>query len=142
MKQSKIGKLKVGTIFTLPKGTEKWQVIAQEGKTAHVAHYPNGYDTTMGAQCKAFFDPAQPSYYGEYNSYGYAIYTENEHGTYTVYSAGNSTKDGAVYLVPCKDTLSADKLREFCENTGKELALENGAVWQGVQFDDSDCAPI
>lgn len=81
---------------------------------------------------------AKSIYIGRYNSWGYAVF--NMSAGDCVYTAGNSPYDSQVYTTP-EFGLSLATMREFCEQTTREIAKENGGNFDGVELDDSNYPP-
>jgi hypothetical protein len=77
---------------------------------------------------------------GSYNEYGYAVVN---HTTSTVvYTAGNSLYDSQTYLEPSDErAVSLALMREFCQETTRDIARENKAEYGGVGYDDSGNPP-
>ena len=67
---------------------------------------------------------------GEYSWRGYTIYDPD--GGRDVYSAGNSPLDSQQY-VDRRHGVPLDTLRQYCDQTGREIAEEQGAVWCGCE---------
>lgn len=74
---------------------------------------------------------------GEYNRNGYEIYAG---ATRLICRYGNCKYDSAQWLpIGSAGTIGLDAIRELCESTGKEIAQERGAQWDGAkQIDDSE----
>lgn len=68
---------------------------------------------------------------GEYTNFGYKILTSNGD---EIYSAGNSPHDSQV-TVSKKKGLSLKTIKDYCNQTGKELAAERGTTYGGCSFD-------
>lgn len=77
------------------------------------------------------------SVYGAYNLYGYAVYEMLDNGyVNTLYVAGNARYESTTY-VPLNSPAALDlqTIREMCEQTTKEMALEQGAKYTGIEYD-------
>lgn len=73
---------------------------------------------------------------GYYNQYGYQVF-EFETGTNDgnlVYNAGNSPYDSQEN-VPVSKGLSLETLKNFCEQTTKEIATENKGTFIGIEYE-------
>lgn len=81
---------------------------------------------------------------GQYNALGYCVVEIYDNGySSTLYHAGNSLLDSCWY-VPVTDRFAASltKIREMCIESAKEIAEEQGALYCGIEFDESDTAPV
>lgn len=67
---------------------------------------------------------------GHFYSRGYEIINRRN---VIIYSAGNHPLDSQRFISP-SEGLSIKTLEKFCEQTGKELAKENGEKWLGCSF--------
>jgi len=67
---------------------------------------------------------------GYYHKYGYEIMDVDS--SYAVYHAGNSPYDSA-QVVDLSDAVPITELKQFCKDTGKEIAEEQGAEFLGVE---------
>lgn len=68
--------------------------------------------------------------YGEYSPYGYVIYNEN--GA-ELYRAGNSPYDSQ-QVVGVEHGLPLKTIHDYCDQTGQEIADENGYTYTGSYF--------
>ena len=79
--------------------------------------------------------------FGKYTKYGYKIWSDEKQDT--IYQAGNSRYDSSQYVKPDRpDAVSLESLAEYCEDTGKEMAEEQGAKWLGCEYDQDGEAEI
>jgi hypothetical protein len=72
--------------------------------------------------------------YGVYNEYKYEIWQ----GQSLVYEAGNCKHDSsASYQLPIDDPhrVPLETMKQYCEQTGKEIATERKAKFFGVQYE-------
>ena len=68
--------------------------------------------------------------FGEYDKYGYRIYTNTgEH----VYAAGNHQLESTLVTQPGIGSVTLRKLRSYCIQTAREMAVENDWTYGGVQ---------
>jgi len=79
-------------------------------------------------------------YFGEYNQNGYSIYISDSPYDGVIYQAGNCKYDSAQYLpVGAEGTIDITTIEDYCNQTGQEIAEENGGIWDGAkQVDDYD----
>ncbi len=71
-------------------------------------------------------------YIGYYNKDGYRI--EEVEG-YDVYTAGNSPYDSQQSSF---NALPIETLKEFCQQTGEDIAEENDGEFLGVEYEEPD----
>lgn len=71
-----------------------------------------------------------PGYHGIYNELEYSIADQSGD---TVYQAGNSPWDSQAYLSK-EEGVGLETMKEYCEQTGKELAEEAGVEWEGCTY--------
>ena len=69
--------------------------------------------------------------YGHYNQYGYKIFDEDDK---LVYQAGNNPYDSSPGQTLVCDGLTAKELRQFCNQTGREIAKEQGEKWRNCIY--------
>jgi hypothetical protein len=74
-------------------------------------------------------------YIGYYNELEYKIFDFDK--MELVYSAGNHPYDSQGYISAEKG-VGLDKMREYCEHTGKEQSRENGAEWLGAEYEEPE----
>ena len=68
---------------------------------------------------------------GIVNVYGYQIVIAGT--TEILYEAGNNPRDSSPSqnLFPGEGAVDIDTIREWCELSGKEIAMENNDIWCG-----------
>lgn len=77
---------------------------------------------------------------GRYNVFGYAVYDMD--GGNQIYSAGNSQLDSQIWIdIDDAHALPLATIREFCEQTTREIAENAGAKYGGIEHDDSGGIP-
>lgn len=72
---------------------------------------------------------------GFYHEHGYNIHEVSDGKKLSdepVYQAGNSPYDSSM-MVPVERGESLDTLKKWCEQTGKEMAAEQGVEWGGCE---------
>jgi hypothetical protein len=76
---------------------------------------------------------ARPVIVGEYHEHGYTItlMADDRADDEELYSAGNSPDDSQAYSAP-EHGLPLKTIRQYCEQTGKELAVELHIRWGGA----------
>jgi hypothetical protein len=70
-----------------------------------------------------------PVIHGEYNGNGYEVWI----GGRLVYAAGNHVHDSTQPAVCEEDRLPIQIIRKFCTRTTREIAVERGGVFAGVE---------
>jgi len=75
------------------------------------------------------------SLYGVYNELQYEIWETG--GEAPLYTGGNSPAESQTF-VSAEEGVGKDRMREFCEITGKELAAEQGVTWSGASYESPD----
>lgn len=70
---------------------------------------------------------------GYYNKQGYQIESDNLMDT-ILYRAGNHALDSQQDGTGTKHQLSLETLRQYCEQTTKEIAIEKNAEFIGVEY--------
>lgn len=66
---------------------------------------------------------------GYYNELEYSVEIDGKE----IYTAGNSPLDSQAYT-SAEDGVGLERMREFCEQTSRELAKENHAEFIGVEY--------
>ncbi len=74
------------------------------------------------------------NYIGRYNILGYEVF--NLAASVSVYTAGNSPHDSMVVCSP-EEGLPLETIREYCEQTTREIAEENNGTFGGIEYDDT-----
>ena len=73
---------------------------------------------------------------GYYNEIEYEVFIIGESGLIKLlYNAGNSKLDSQQY-VSAEDGIGLEKIKEYCEQTSKELAKENNLPFAGIEFEE------
>jgi hypothetical protein len=73
---------------------------------------------------------------GYYNEIEYKVFIIGESGLIKhLYNAGNSPLDSQQY-VNAEDGIGLEKMKEYCEQTSKELAKENNLPFAGIEFEE------
>ena len=78
-------------------------------------------------------------YIGYYNELGYWISQSHNSQLLEIYRAGNNPQDsgpGQSLSVGDDQALPLEIIRQYCEQTGKYMAEENGAEWCGVEYEE------
>lgn len=78
-------------------------------------------------------------YLGFYNENGYIICVEQNGNMRQVYRAGNNPLDSAPSQslpVDNRNALSLKTIQQYCEQTGRDMAEEDGGEWGGVEYDE------
>jgi hypothetical protein len=76
--------------------------------------------------------------FGEYNKYGYKLFSSRNGQVEEVYCAGNSPYESTA-IIPCNSgTLPLKTIRKYCIQTGKEMAKEKGCKWNGLERNDNE----
>jgi hypothetical protein len=70
-----------------------------------------------------------PSVHGEYNRNGYEVWV----GGRVVYQAGNHVHDSTQPAMTEKDRLPLRTIRQFCLKTARDIAVERGGLFAGVE---------
>jgi len=70
-----------------------------------------------------------PLVHGEYNEKGYDLWVSGE----MVYAAGNHAHDSTQYAQCKENRLPLKTLRRLCIKTAKEIAVERGGRFCGVE---------
>jgi hypothetical protein len=70
-----------------------------------------------------------PSVRGEYSRHGYEVWM----GGRLVYAAGNHVQDSTQPATRKEDRLPLRTIRKFCFKTTREIAVERGGVFAGVE---------
>lgn len=72
--------------------------------------------------------------YGLYNEYHYTVNS----GDKELYEAGNSPYDSQTYVTDLEnyDVVPIETMKEYCEQTCKNIAEERNAKFVGVQYDE------
>jgi hypothetical protein len=76
----------------------------------------------------------EPVVRGEYNRNGYAVWC----GDRIVYSAGNHAQDSGQSATCEQNRLPLTTMRKFCLKTAREIAIENGGPFAGVELVTED----
>jgi len=71
---------------------------------------------------------------GYYNEFGYQVETENPTDAILVYRAGNHALDSQQDGTETEHQLVLETIKEFCEQTTKEIAQEKNAEYGGVEY--------
>jgi len=74
---------------------------------------------------------------GYYNEFGYQIESDNLHDC-IIYRAGNHALDSQQDGTGTNQQLDLDTIKNFCEQTGKEMAQERNAEFVGVEYLEED----
>ena len=69
---------------------------------------------------------------GTFSHDGYEVFLDAEQ----VYAAGNNPHDSAAPAEPGHE-LPLSRIADFCERTAREIAAETGAVFGGIEEEDS-----
>jgi hypothetical protein len=77
----------------------------------------------------------KPYIIGEYNALEYKVlnYSDKFPNGEEVYSAGNSPFDSQGYVDADKG-VGLERMKQFCEQTAKEISVENGIEYKGIQL--------
>ncbi len=79
------------------------------------------------------------TYFGYYNELGYWISQPHNGHPLEIYRAGNNPLDsgpGQTLPVGDRQALALETIRQYCEQTGTDMANENDAVWGGAEYED------
>ncbi len=79
------------------------------------------------------------NYFGYYNELGYWISQPYNGHPLEIYRAGNNPLDsgpGQTLPVDNKHRLSLETIRQYCEQTGADMAMENGVRWGGAEYEE------
>lgn len=76
---------------------------------------------------------------GYYNEYGYRI-EDNLDGE-ELYIAGNNPFESSS-VVELENGLPLDKIKEYCERTGQDMAEELKAEWLGAEYEEIEFGEI
>ncbi len=74
---------------------------------------------------------------GYYNDSGYQIETDNPVDA-ILYRAGNHALDSRQDGTETEHQLSLEKIRQYCEQTAKEIATEKNAEYIGIEYLESE----
>lgn len=79
------------------------------------------------------------TYFGYYNESGYWISQPHNGQPLEIYRAGNSPYDSAQVL-PLDDPhrLTLEQIRQYCDQTGQDMAEEEGVNWGGAEYEEID----
>jgi hypothetical protein len=72
---------------------------------------------------------------GYYNKYGYRIQVIDGD---ELYVAGNNKYDSTQGAESLEDAIPLDKLKEYCEQSGNEIAKERNAIFVGIEFNGTE----
>ena len=76
-------------------------------------------------------------YIGYYHELGYNIWSMREGTLFEeLYTAGNSMAD-SILVVEIKDGLDLYTIQKYCDQTGHEMADEEGVPWLGCTREDN-----
>ena len=77
------------------------------------------------------------TYFGYYNEIGYWISQSHNGHPLEIYRAGNHQLE-STQVLPINDSMALPLkiIREFCIQTGAEMAKENGVRWGGVEYEE------
>ncbi len=70
-----------------------------------------------------------PAIHGEYSRNGYEVWI----GARVVYSAANHANDSSQPAICKEDRLPLRTMRKFCTRTTREMAVERGGFFAGVE---------
>jgi len=70
-----------------------------------------------------------PVIHGEYSRLGYEVWMAGR----VVYSAGNHVHDSTQPATCREDRLPLRTIRKFCQRTTREIAVERGGIFAGVE---------
>lgn len=87
------------------------------------------------ADIKEIDESASDCLHATYNEFGYTIWKGEEE----LYHAGNA-KDSSEHTVPVSEGLPLEKIKEYSEQTGKEMAEEHGCEFMGSQYEKAEQA--
>ncbi len=79
-----------------------------------------------------------PAVRGQYNINGYDVWI----GGQLVYAAGNYVQDSTQYATCEQDRLPLRTIRKFCIKTAREIAMERGGRFAGVERVTDPCPTI
>jgi len=75
-----------------------------------------------------------PIVHGEYSRHGYEVWIAGR----TVYAAGNHIHDSSQVAMSEEERLPVRTIRRFCIKTTREIAVERGGVFAGVEQVEED----